>query len=335
MLVAGTVTAMAVWTGPRVAASEGVVFRTVMVEDQTGEPAEAGRAAARALLEAMGDMPPKVVLVSECFEDRPQKEKLLEGICSVLPRQVVMGAATYGSFTHQGCTDFDAVALLGIGGQGVRVSTALVTEMGTARLQVDQHQQLIARRLRSAGRRLAFQLARSDRDRLLILLADAHWPKNRFLVEGVQEVLGKDFPLTGGCANKNAGQTFVYYRGAMHIDGAVGILLAGTFNVSLAGRYANEGPQVIRTAGQGAREALDNVRGRPIAVLAFNCAGRRGKLDRYEDELEAMQRILGKQVPLFGCYCAGEIGPVDGPDRSGDALCGGAGWHVMFTVVSQ
>jgi len=71
------------------------------------------------------------------------------------------------------------------------------------------------------------------------------------------------------------------------------------------------------------------------AVLAFNCAGRRGKLRDPEDELAAIQEVLGKKLPLFGCYCAGEIGPVDASERTSDALSGGSGWHVMFTVIGR
>ncbi len=312
-----------------------VVFRVVMVEDENGQPAATGRVAAQSLLKAMGGVPLKAVIVSECFEDRAAKEKLLDGICSAVPRELVLGGATYGSFWQHGCSDFDAVALLGIGGQDVRVASGLVTDMGTAKLVPGRDEKLIAERLHKAGQRLAAGLPRSDRDRLLILIADAHHPKNRYLVEGVQKVLGKEFPITGGCVNKNAGQTFVYYQGAMYADSAVGILLAGDFHVSLAGRRANEGPAVIRTAREAAQQALRSASGRPVAALAFDCAGRRGKLDRHEDELEAMQQVLGKEVPLFGCYCAGEMGPVDDPAEPSDAFCGGSGWHVMFTIISQ
>jgi hypothetical protein len=29
------------------------------------------------------------------------------------------------------------------------------------------------------------------------------------------------------------------------------------------------------------------------------------------------------------------MGPVDDPGEPSDALCGGSGWHVMFTVIAQ
>jgi hypothetical protein len=312
-----------------------VVLKVVMVEDEDENPVAAGKAAGEALKKAMADVPLKAAIVSECFEDREYKEKLIEGVCAALPKELVMGGATYGSFTQDGCTDFDSVCLLGIGGDGVGVSARLVTDMGTAKLTFEQDQQRIRERLHAAGASLAGKLHRTDKDRLLILIADAHSPKNQYLVEGVQQVLGKQFPITGGCANKNAGQTFVYFGGKMYEDAAVGIMLSGDFQVSLSGRQANEEEKVIATANEGAAEALEGVKGKPVAVLAFNCAGRRSKLNDYGEELSAMQKALGDQLPLFGCYCAGEIGPVDNPDEPSDALCGGSGWHVMFTIIAR
>jgi len=105
--------------------------------------------------------------------------------------------------------------------------------------------------------------------------------------------------------------------------------------VSLAGRQANENAKVIATANQGAAAALQAAQGKPVALLAFNCAGRRSKLKKYEEELAAMQKAVGGDMPIFGCYCAGEIGPVDTPEKKPGVLSGGSGWHVMFTVISK
>ena len=111
------------------------------------------------------------------------------------------------------------------------------------------------------------------------------------------------------------------------------LMLSGDFSVSLSGRMAKDNESVIRTAGEAASEALAKAQGTPVAAFAFNCAGRKGKLDNLDDELAAIQNALGKRVPLFGCYCAGEIGPLDPSEKQGDALSGGSGWHVMFTVI--
>ncbi len=311
-----------------------VVFKVVMVADEDENPAAAGKAAATALKEAMGNSPLKAVVMSECFEDKESKAKLLKGVCEVLPPEKILGGATYGSFTQQGCTDFDEVCLLGIGGEDVQVSAQIVKEMGTSKLTFEKDQEMIRERLHAAGEKLTGSLQRRDNEKLLILVADAHSPKVQYLVEGVQKELGKDFPITGGCANKNAGQTFVYFRGEMFEDAAVALMLAGDFDVALSGRMANEEQAVIRTAAEGAEEVLGKAKGEPTAVLSFNCAGRRSKLKEYEDELAAIQKVLGKDVPLFGCYCAGEIGPVDEPNAPKDVLSGGSGWHVMFTTIT-
>jgi len=312
-----------------------IAIRSVMVEDEDENPAAAGKAAAEALREAMGDAPLKAVIVAECFEDREYKEKLLAGVCSVIRRDIVLGGATYGAFTQDGCTDFDSVCLLGIGGEGISVAAALVTEMGTSKLVFEEHQAQIEKRLRAAGAKLVGKLRKTPQDRLLVIIPDAHSPKNQYIVEGAQRATGKRFPITGGSVNKNAGQTFVYFRGQMYQDSAVAVMLSGDFQVSLAGRQAKDNDAVISTAKDAAAEALAAVKGRPVAALAFDCAGRRGKLKNMDDELAAMQEAIGKELPLFGCYCAGEIGPLDTSPKDPNTLSGGGGWHVMFTIISQ
>ena len=262
-------------------------------------------------------------------------DQLLEGLAAVLPKDVLVGEATYGSFTRSGCSDADSVCLLGIGGDGISVSASLVTALGTSKLTFEKSRDEIEKRLHTAGRALAEKLRRTPQDRLVILLADAHAPKNQPLVEGIQQVVGKQFPITGGCANKNAGQTFVCFGGKLYDDSAVAVMLSGDFNLAMAGRQAKENEKVISTARDSAAAALTGIKGKPIAAVAFNCAGRKGKLKNIEDELAAIQQAIGKELPLFGCYCAGEMGPVDTLDKKPDAFSGGAGWHIMFTVIGR
>jgi hypothetical protein len=252
-----------------------------------------------------------------------------------VPSDIVLGGSTYGSFHQAGCSDFDSVCLLGIGGEGVSVAAGLVRDMGTSKLTFDNDITELTQRLHTAGAKLADKLRKTDEDRLLIVIPDAHSPKNQLLVEGAQQVLGNAFPITGGSANKNAGQTFVVFRGELHRNSAAALMLSGDFNISLSGRKAKDNDQVIRTARDGAAAALAGFKGRPVAALAFNCAGRRGKLERVEDELVAIQEALGTDLPLFGCYCAGEIGPIDASEKRSGTLSGGVGWHVMFTIIGR
>ena len=321
------------WSTPPAKADGKIVLEVASASGD--DPFAAGKAAAEALAKKMGDAPLGAVVVSECFEDDDRKAKLIAGVCAVLPKNRVVGGSTYGTFSQQGCSDFDSVSLLGIGGDGVSVSAALVREMGTSKLALDEHRERIEKLLRDAGAKVAKKLRKTDQDQLLILMADAHSPKNQFLVEGVQQVKGRTFPITGGSVNKNAGQTAVYFQGQIQRDSAVALMLSGDFAVSLSGRRAKENDAVIRTAREGAAEALARFRGEPVGVLAFNCAGRRSKLKKMEDELAAIQTALGKDLPLFGCYCAGEIGPVDASEKKQGVLSGGTGWHVMFTVIGR
>ena len=334
LLAAGCAPALKeVMIGPPPVADGAIVAHTAVVEATAAY--EAGRSAALALKKHMGADVPQAVLLSENFEEQADKRRVLQGVCSVFPADAVFGMATYGSFAQDGCKENDSVALVGIGGPGVSVSAALQRDFGVGKLNMADAEETIKTRLLAAGGQLAEKLPRTPQDRLLVLLADAHSPKNAFLVQGVQKVVGNAFPIVGGCANKNAGQTFVYYRGRMFPDSGVALMLAGDFQVGLSGRKAKDNAKVIATAKEGAAEALAAVKAKPFAVLAFNCAGRKGKLENVADELAAMQQALGKTVPLFGCYCAGEIGPVDQSERKPGVLSGGSGWHVMFAILAR
>ena len=310
-----------------------IVVRVAMAQNE--DPYAAGEAAAEALRKQLGTTEPHVVLLSECFDEPRLKRRALRGVASVFPREIIFGSATYGSFAQTGCSDADSVCLVAIGGSGISVATALETGLGTATLLPGEDDARIKELLNAAGERLARRVPRTPQDKLLIVLADAHSPKNAPLVEGVQKEVGSDFAITGGCANKNAGQTYIYYQGRMLQDSALAVVLAGDFKVALSGRMAKENAKVIASAKEGAAEALKKLGGKPLAVFAFNCAGRKGKLNNIQDELAAMQQALGKDLPLFGCYCAGEIGPADLADKKPGVLSSGVGWHVIFTILGR
>jgi hypothetical protein len=231
--------------------------------------------------------------------------------------------------------DQDAVALLGIAGTGLTVATALEKDMGAAGLSLEKDPQRLTAALHAAGQRLARKFSDAAEARLLILLADAHVPKNQLLLDGVQAVLGKKLAITGASVNKNAQQSWVYYRGSLYTDSAVAILLRGPLAVAQAGRQAKENDRVLATARDSAGEAVKKLGTAPLAVLAFDCAGRKGKLKNVGEELAAMQGAIGKEVVLFGCYGAGEYGPPDTEDVKDKSICCGRGWHVMISALGR
>ncbi|MCP4375902.1 MAG: hypothetical protein GY794_06985, partial [bacterium] len=210
-----------------------------------------------------------------------------------------------------------------------------VKNMGTKGLSLNTDKDKLVKTLGDAARKLAGKLTKKADSQLLIAIPDAHSPKNQLFMNGLQEVVGKDFPITGGSISKNDGETFLYYRGELFGDGAIAIMLSGNFKVAMAGRQAKTNDAVIATAKDGSAEALKALGAKPIAMFAFDCAGRKGKLDNLGDELKAFQDAAGKDITLFGCYCAGEFGPADVKEKTPGVLSSGMGWHAMITFIGR
>ena len=312
-------------------AAESITMKSVFHDDEQGKPFEAGQTAGRKLLDEMKGNTPELILLAESFEGKENKEKLLEGLCSVLPKEKLFGLSTYGSFVRDSVGDGDRVTLLGIGGD-LTVQPVLQTELGVANFQMDTAEEEIKTKLLRAGRTLGERSDAPTKNQFYIVLADAHSPKNGFLVRGILEKLGKDALILGGSANKNPGQNHVYYQGVRYDDAAVVLTISGSFQVAMAGRFANQGDAVIKTAEEAAASAVENVNGTALGMIAFSCAGRKSKLDELDDELNAIQkRFLNKTI--FGCFCAGEVGPADPAVETTETKCCGSGWYLMLAVL--
>ena len=311
--------------------AESVVMKTVFVNDEQEKPFETGQRAGKKLLDEMKGTTLQLVLIAESFEGKETKEKLLEGLCSVLPKEKLFGLSTYGSFVRNSVDDGDRVTLLGIGGD-LTVQSALQTELGVAKLTMDTAEEEIKTKLFQVGKTLAEKNNVSTKNRFDILLADAHSPKNGFLVRGILEKLGKDALILGGSANKNPEQNHVYYRGVCYEDAAMLLTLTGPFRVAMAGRFANQGATVVKTAEEATVTAVENVKEAPFGMIAFSCAGRKSKLDELDDELNAIQKHFADK-PIFGCFCAGEVGLCDSTVETSDTKCCGSGWYLMLAVL--
>ena len=335
MLVQGAGRAAAQGTSVSLAdGSRQIVLRTASSDDE--DPLSAGKTAAAELKRQLGDLTAKAILVGETYEGRESKAKVVEGVCSVFPAAIVFGGSTYGGFCQKGVCGGESVMVSAIAGSGVDVQPACIEKMDTAGLTLEQNREELEKRIAAAGSVLAGKFNRTDRTRLLLVIADAHSPKNGALVQGIQSVLGPAFPITGGSVNKNAGQSFVYWQGRLLSDAVVGLMLSGDFKLALAGRQAKDNDQVIATAREGAAEAIAALQkqgARPAVLFAFDCAGRKGKLKNVADELSAIRQSTGADLPILGTYNAGEIGPADVADKTAGVLSSGMGWHAMFTAI--
>ncbi len=274
---------------------------------QNTDPFQAGKQAAEELRDKTGQPPLHTVVLAECFEDEAQKKQVLKGVCSVLPKDIVFGFSTYGSFAQQGCLDLDSVSLLGIAGDGIATSAALQRDLGIADLTMEDDEAELTERLHDGGSGLAAKLPRTDEDRLMVIMADAHSPKNQLLLEGAQDVMGKDFPITGGSANKNSGQTFVYFQGRMYTDSAIALIVSSSVSVATGKRLrslpltwttitnSSFTSASSRYCGQGARSTLESCPSSP-----HNSSAKWGTIgDRRRVRDSMARRITGNWSTLI------------------------------------
>ena len=344
-----------------------VSIATAWAKTSTGGDAFAvGRKAAESLKSKLNGVEPQVVILAESFAEKADKAKAAKGVASVFGKERVVGFATYGFYTRDGVVQNDGVGLLALGGDGITVRTAFVPKMNAEGLTMEKNEPELKEALGNAGRILAEQLPVTDQSRLMIVMADAHSPKNQFLVDGIQTVVGKHFPLTGGSANKHQSpkMNWLHWRGGLHTDAAIALMIDGNITIAQNGAQAKDNQAVLDTAkkvAEDVREALPSGRNvyvasnlrTPNLFLAFDCTGRRGKLDSLEDGLKATLEGLatplssgskvfraGVEVPMprepfsgevFGVWCAGEIGCAD--DSLDTPV--GRGWHLMGTLIGH
>jgi hypothetical protein len=345
LLMAGCATVQEQVAAPKPGGS--VVTATAWAKD--ADAFAAGRAAAESLRAKLGGVAPHVVVLAECFAEKMDKAKVSEGVASVFGKDRVVGLATYGFYTRDGVVDSDGVGLLALGGDGIAVRTAFVPKQNSTGLTEEKDGPKLKAALEGAGRKLAEQIPANEHSRLMIVLADTHSPKNQLLLDGIQSVTGTTLPITGGSANKNTGQNFIHWRGGLYPDAAVALMIDGNIALAQNGAQARDNDAVLSTARKVASDLKNayfekegNV---PALYLAFDCAGRKGKLDNLADALKATAEGIDsvpkvedrrrfevnfkRKADIFGLWCAGEIGS---PEDSLQQPVG-RGWHIMGTAL--
>jgi hypothetical protein len=328
-----TVNKSALMTSPAKIGGD-VIFKTAMAENE--DAYAAGSEAAQQLSDRLAGTVPHAIIMLDCFDSPELKEDAIQGVASVFGADVIFGGAVYGMYTQDGAMDTDAVSLLALAGEGLQVQAVLTETMGASRLSAETENDQLVAALNAGGVVLATQLQNPADSDLVILMGDAHSPKNQFLLDGFHSVAGEEVSVTGGSISKNDGLNSVCYRGKMYPDSAIAIVLKGDLSIGQSGRLAKSNDQVISTAKEGAQSALKELDGKkPVAILAYDCAGRMGKLDNLSDEVEVIQTVVNPSVPIFGTYCAGEFGAADTTIGDTEAATVGRGWHVMFTALGQ
>jgi len=333
-LLTGCMTAdkTALMTAP---AKEGgsIIMKTAMIEEENAF--QAGVTAATRLHGALKGAQPHAILMVDCYDSKAAKQQAIAGVATIFPKELIFGGAVYGMYTQEGALNTDGVSLLALAGDGIQVQAALTENMGAAGLSLETEKDAVISALNAGGADLAKKITNGSSANLMIVMADAHSPKNQYFIDGIQSVVGKKVPITGGSCNKNAGLTYIYYRGELYKDAAVALALNGKFDVSQSGRQAKSNDDVISTAKEGSATAVKALKAKPLALIAYDCAGRMGKVKNLDDELNAIKSSVEASVPIFGCYCAGEFGPADSTIEKSDGTSTGRGWHVMFSVLGR
>lgn len=310
-----------------------IIMKTAMIEEENAF--QAGVTAATQLHGALKGAQPHAILMVDCYDSKASKLQAIAGVATIFAKELIFGGAVYGMYTQEGALNTDGVSLLALAGDGIQVQAALTENMGAAGLSLETDKDALISALNAGGADLAQKIASASSSNLMIVMADAHSPKNQYFIDGVQSIVGKKVPITGGSCNKNAGLTYIYYRGALYKDAAFALALTGKFDVAQSGRQAKSNDEVISTAKEGSATAVAALPSKPVALIAYDCAGRMGKVKNIADELNAIKSSVDASVPIFGCYCAGEFGPADSTIEKSDGTSTGRGWHVMFSVLGQ
>ena len=316
---------------------EGTV-KAVSATVENVDAYKAGKAAAHRIKARLGGTTPHVLVVVDSYGKLAQKKDVIDGVASVFDRDIIVGGAVYGVYSQDGAFENDGVGILAFAGDGVQIETALVEKMNAAGLSMEKDKAKLTKMLGNAGAKLAMKLPNAKSADFMFMMADAHSPKNQLFLDGIQSVVGKKLPITGGSNNKNNGLNYVYYRGGFYQDAAWAMTVKGVnFVVKQTGLQAKTNDAVIATAKKGATRVsneLSRAKAKPFLLTAVDCAGRMGKLDDLNDELAAIKKAIGPNLTVFGNYCAGEYGVAETKGKKTDAAVG-RGWHVMFSILGE
>lgn len=279
------------------------------------DDADLVKAATHALeqaLKGMGQVKPKLVLLSENLGKENETEKalqVLDTFSEILPEVPVYGVGTlsenYSPITfHPGNTGQHACAVMTLGGDfehEAQYVTGLPTTIWADPLRRPDEARVYRETLLKAGRDLAQKLQMKDA-KLVLVLGGIHNPRQRFIIQGMEEALGSTaFPAVGG-AGWDPG--YIYFPDGVHSYSVMAIAMKGRFRVGQAGRRG--GWRSVEVAGDMVSQAMHegNVM-KPALVFGFGCASWHHDVPSL---LESLRTALGGEVPLWGHFAGGELG---------------------------
>lgn len=181
--------------------------------------------------------------------------KVIKNNLSGIPLIGCSGTAiinNYGVYKH-------AATLILISCQGIDMGVASVKDIKT-------------RGEFSAGEELADKLLQGfhgSRRELGLFFCDGLIEEGSKLILGLQERLGRSFPLVGGSASDNLRfyRTYLYYNGEILTDSAVGVLLGGRLNFGLGIRHGWKPLGKFRTVTDSFGNVIERIDNKPAASI--------------------------------------------------------------------
>ncbi len=203
----------------------------------------------------------------------------------------IIGSSGAAIISNQGIHKHGLVVMLLSFSSGVYFNTAFVREIK-------------AKTSLNAGRELGEKLLSGFKDirRVIsITFSDGLMDEGSNFINGLQERLGKSFPLAGASASDNRRylKTYVYFNQDILNDSAVGLILGGKFNFGLGIKHGWKPLGKPRTVTKAQGNVVYEIDGQP-AVRIYE-----EYLDRNITQLRKELKRISILYPL-GMYLTGE-----------------------------
>jgi hypothetical protein len=253
------------------------------------DPSLAAREAAKMAINAMhGEKIDLAIAFSSIDLAYPM---LLKVLSASLEHTPIIGSSGAAVISGQGIYKHGLVVMLLSLPQGVYSNTAFVKDIK-------------AKTAFNAGGELGEKLLSGFKDirRVLsIIFSDGLIDEGSNFINGLQERLGKSFPLAGASASDNMRflKTYVYFNQDIFTDSAVGLLLGGKLNFGLGIKHGWKPLGKPRTVTKSQGNIIHEIDGQPAARIYEEY------LDRNIIQLRKELKRISILYPL-GTYLAGE-----------------------------
>ena len=187
------------------------------------------------------------------------QQNILKLISDTLGETPVAGCSSFALISKQGIFKYGImVALLSLP-EGVYLSTAFIKEIGSKSVTLAGEE---------LGEKLLYGFKDIRRD-LSLIFSDGLMHDAAGFLWGLQEKLGKSFPLAGASASDNLAfkKTYQYYANEVFSDGACGILWGGKLNFGLGLKHGWRPLGKPRYVTKACGNLVNEIDGAPAATI--------------------------------------------------------------------